>query len=248
MTQENYKVLTLYVEAYSPTTIPMVRLAQYMHAFASLLGNEHGVHFSQLKAGSTQLVASIDREEIPKVDDRLDRIRRGDADQDVIRVRNEINQLLADDNASGYVYEGSDQTAQIVEFPGVNLPKPEKFGPFTQEGTLDGILVSVTGTDQTIHIQLQNGNAKYTGIDTDRDTARRLAQHFFEPVRHFILTPTFRAQRTKFVQWKSHKRRVYAFGVAVDHKRNLHNSATRLDHRIDGFLHRSSGGGNIFNH
>ena len=183
MTPEDEKTLTLYIKAYSPTTIPMLRLAKYMQAFAAMLGHEHGVHFSRLKQGSTQLVARVDREEIPKVDDQLDRVRRREASQDALRAWNEIDRLLADDNATGYVYEGENETAQIIDFPGIKRPKPVKYGPFTQDGTLDGVLVSVTGTDQTIHIQLQNGDLKYTGIETDRETARRLAQHFFEPIR-----------------------------------------------------------------
>lgn len=183
MTSEGEKKLTLYIDAYSPATIPMARLARYMQAFAAMLGNEHGVHFSRLKPGSTQLVARIDREEIPKVDDQLDRVRRKEANQEAVRAWEEIDRLLADDNAAGYVYEGENQTAQIIDFPGIKRPKPVKYGPFTQNGTLDGVLVSVSGTDHTIHVQLQNGSLKYTNIDTDRETARRLAQHFFEPVR-----------------------------------------------------------------
>ncbi|MBU4527965.1 MAG: hypothetical protein KUA43_13180 [Hoeflea sp.] len=183
MTPDNEKTLTLYIKAYTPITIPMARLAKYMQAFAAMLSNEHGVHFSELKCGSTQLVARVDREEVPKVENQLDRVRRKDASQDALRAWDEIDRLLADDNATGFIYEGENQTAQIIEFPGIQRPKPVKYGPFTQDGSLDGVLVSVTGADQTIHIQLQNGDLKYTGIETDRETARRLAQHFFEPIR-----------------------------------------------------------------
>ncbi len=210
MTSEDEKILTLYIDAYSPTTIPMARLAQYMEALAVMLGNEHGVHFSTLKAGSTQLVVRINREECPKVVDQLDRVRRGEASQDALRARDEIDRLLADDNAIGYIYEGSNQRAQIIDFPGVKRPKPVKYGPFTQEGTLDGVLVSVTGTDQTIHIQLQNGSIKYTGIETDRETARRLALHFFEPIR---LLGVGRWMREEDGNWTLKRFKVRGFNV-----------------------------------
>lgn len=183
MSQDGENTFTFYIAAYSPETIPMARLARYMQAFAAMLGHEHGVHFDHLKPGSTQVVTRIEREEIPKVADQLDRVRRREANQEALRAWDEIDRLLAEDNATGYVYAGSNQSAQIIEFPGVKRPKPVRYGPFKQEGSIDGILVSVTGADQTIHVQLQNGNLKYTGIETDRETARRLAQHFFEPVR-----------------------------------------------------------------
>jgi hypothetical protein len=177
------KTLTFCINAYSPATIPMARLAEYMQEFATLLGNKHGVHFHDLRLGSTQLVARIDREEIPKVDEQLERLSRNEASQEVAKARDEIDRLLSADNATGYIFEGDTPTAQIIRFPGITRPRPTRYGPFKQFGTLDGVLVSVNGTDQTIHIQLQNDQIKYTGIETDRDTARRLAQHFFEPIR-----------------------------------------------------------------
>ncbi len=208
------KTLTLYIKAYSPKTIPMGRLAKYMQAFAAMLGNEHGVHFDQLKPGSTQLVSRIDREEIPKVDEQLERVRRREAGQDALKAWNEIDRLLADDNATGYVYEGESPTAQIIEFPGVKRPKPVKYGPFTQEGSIDGILISVTGADQTIHLQLQNGELKYTGIETDRETARRLGHHLFEPIR---LHGSGRWMREEDGIWTLKRFRVATFAILKNH-------------------------------
>ena len=80
-------------------------------------------------------------------------------------------------------------TAETINFPGVTQSTleefPEELGPFSEEGTLDGILVSVSGAnpDQTVRIQLQNGKTRYTGIETDCEIARRIARHMHEPVR-----------------------------------------------------------------
>ena len=80
-------------------------------------------------------------------------------------------------------------TAKTINFPGVTRSTPEKlpeeFGPFSEEGTLDGILVSVSDadSDQIVRIQLQNGKTRYTCIETDREIARRIARHMHEPVR-----------------------------------------------------------------
>lgn len=68
-------------------------------------------------------------------------------------------------------------------FQRMTRPKPVTYGPFKQEGSLDGVVISVGGADQTAHVQLQNGDLKYTGIETDRETARRLAKHMYEAVR-----------------------------------------------------------------
>ncbi len=41
------KRYTLYIKAYTPETIPMARLAQYMQNLAALLGHDRAVHFDQ---------------------------------------------------------------------------------------------------------------------------------------------------------------------------------------------------------
>lgn len=179
------KNYTLYIKAYTPETIPMARLAQYMQNLAAMLGHDAAVHFDTLKPGSTQLVTKVDHEDVPKVAAHIAQVKRGEGTPEATKAQTEIDRLLAEDNATGFIYEDDDKSAEIIAFPGVTRPRPTTYGPFNQEGTLDGILVSVSGADQTVHLQLQNGDIKYTGIDTNRDTARRLAKHMYEPVRIF---------------------------------------------------------------
>ena len=148
------KTYTLYIDAYTPETIPMVRLAEYMQRFAVMLGHSDTVHFDALKSGSTQLAARIDHEHVPKVRSQLDLITRGEANLDTMRAWDDIDRLLADDNATGFIYEDSDQGDKVIGFPGVTRPRPTSYDPFNQEGTLDGILISIGGADRTIHLQL----------------------------------------------------------------------------------------------
>ena len=193
------KSYTLYIKAYTPETIPMTRLAQYMQNLAAMLGHDAAVHFDTLKPGSTQLVTRIDHEDVPKVASHLAQVKRGEGSPEATRAQAEIDRLLAEDNATGFVYEDKNESAKIIAFPGVTRPKPTTFGPFNQEGSLDGILISVSGADQTVHLQLQNGEIKYTGIDTNRETARRLAKHMYEPVRVFGTGRWLRDQEGKWI-------------------------------------------------
>ena len=163
--------------------MPMARLADYMQRFALMLGHKGSVHFEKVKEGSTQVAARVDREQASKVRERLGLIERGEAAPEVRTAQDELDRLLAEDNATGYIYGGSNLKDKIIAFPGVTRPKAVSYGPFNQEGTLEGVLVSVGGIDKTIHLQLQNGDIKYTGLQTDRETARRSAKHIFEPIR-----------------------------------------------------------------
>ncbi|CAN5786151.1 hypothetical protein BH23PSE1_BH23PSE1_09820 [soil metagenome] len=160
----------------------MAQLARYMQGFAALLGNEHAVHFDHIEPGSTRLAARIDFVDRPKVRANLDRLARGEGDGDSLKARDDIDRILAGDNATGFI---EDDNATMITFPGVTRAKPRQYGPFSQDGSLDGLVVNVGGTDATKHVQLQNGDIKYTGIEADRETARHLARHLFEPVRVF---------------------------------------------------------------
>ena len=148
-----------------------------------MLGNHTTVHFDTLKSGSTQIVMRVDHEYVPKVANHLARIKHGEGSPEATIAHIEIDRLLEEDNATGFIYENEDETAKIIVFPSVTRPVTMTFGPFNQEGKLDGILISVSGADKKVHIQLQNGEIKYTGIHTDRETARRLARHMYESVR-----------------------------------------------------------------
>jgi hypothetical protein len=214
---------TLYIDAYTPETIPMARLAEYMQNLAAMLGHEAAVHFQTLKPGSTQLVARVDHEDVPKVASNLARVKRGEGSPAEAKALVEIDRLLAEDNATGFIYEGEDRGAEIITFRGVTRPRPETYGPFNQDGSLDGILISVSGADQTVHIQLQNGEIRYTGIETNREMARRLAVHMYEPVRIF---GSGRWLRDQDGGWILRKFRIANFKVLAAH--DLKTAVDRL--------------------
>ncbi|MEO1191984.1 MAG: hypothetical protein AAFY02_09525 [Pseudomonadota bacterium] len=193
------KRYTLRIEAYTPETIPMARLAEYIQGFAALLGSRTGVHFDALKSGSTELVAKVDQNEQQQVAARLGLVAHPDAKPELRKAAAELKRLLEEDTASGYIYEDDEQSKRVVDFLGATTAKHSTYGPISQQGSLDGVLISVGGADQSVHIQLQNGDEKYTGIETDRRTARELAAHFDQPIRIFGTGRWLRGQEGQWI-------------------------------------------------
>ena len=180
------KRLTFYIDVYSPDTFPMGKLGEYMTDFAALLGRENAVHFAGLEEGSTKIAARVEFEDVPKVTKRLQDIRRGMPPKDAQKVFEQIDKRLANDNATGRIFaegEKGDASSELLTFPGRERPKAQSYGPFTQEGTLDGVLISVGGKDETVPLRLQNGETIYTNCETTRTIARELGKHLFEPIR-----------------------------------------------------------------
>ena len=218
--------LIFYIDAYTPDSIPLAKLADYMADFAALLGKENAVRFGGLEPGSTRLAARVAFEDVPKVTARLHDIRRGDAPKDAARLFAQIDDRLANDNAVGRIFvEGGEAAApaELLAFPGRERPKPLSYGPFTQEGSLDGILISVGGKDETISIRLQNGEITYSNCETNRTIARELGKHLFEPIR---IHGTGRWMREADGGWTLRAFRVHRFEALQ--KESLREAVTAL--------------------
>jgi hypothetical protein len=162
------------IDAYSPDSFPMGKLAAYMVDLAALLGSEERVHFQGLEKGSTVLVQRVEPEEAPSVEERLDKIRRGAAPPEAARAFAAIDDRLAKDNAVGALMSG---TAEILHFPGRDRPKPLVYGPFYQEGTIEGEIIRVGGKDDTVPIWVQDGKAVIY-CNASVEVSRKMVPHY----------------------------------------------------------------------
>jgi hypothetical protein len=171
------------IDAYSPETIPMERLAQYMAEFAKLLGESDSVHFRNLTKGSTVLNVKVEREAVPKVRDRVANVCSGAGPGDAQRAYKALNKLLRDDNAVGILRDSS-TAGVVIKFPGREVEE-EQFHSINQHGSVDGILTGIKGSDETVHLTIVSGEEQITGCETNRSLAKRLAAKLYEPIRLF---------------------------------------------------------------
>lgn len=172
-------IYTFRIDAFTPDTIPMARLAEYMAALADLVGFEQSTHFVRVQKGSANLLHKIDAPDAPKVERRLQVATTPDAPKDVAKAMKTLDDLLAEDNAKGEMI--SPTGAVIIPFPGRDRPKPLVFPAIRQDGSIDGQVVSVGGRDATAHVILQDGPVTYSHIDLKRDVARELGALLYGP-------------------------------------------------------------------
>jgi len=166
------------IDACSPDTLPMARLAEYMAELARLLGRADQVHFVRLEGGSAVLVQSVEPEAAPDVRERLRSLQQDNPPEDAAKAFANLNRYLADDNATGILQEG--ESAEVIRFPGREEPAPVTFGAFNQPGVLDGVLIRIGGRDDTVPAHLHDGETIHV-CNTARDVARRLAVHLYGP-------------------------------------------------------------------
>ena len=166
------------IDAFSPDTMPMSRLAEYMGELARLLGRSEQVHFVRLEAGSTVLVQTVESEAMPEINERIQSLAHVNPHDDVFRAFSVLNRYLADDNATGTLHESGG--AEVIRFPGCERTAPVTFGAFNQLGVLDGVLIRIGGRDDTVPVHLRDGDRIHL-CNATRRMARRLAVHLYGP-------------------------------------------------------------------
>jgi hypothetical protein len=164
------------IDVYTPETLPMERLAEYMLQFARLLGEPERVHFIDVKSGSAVLRAHVEDVALPKVDRRVSDASRGQGDVVALKALQSLDDMLAEDNAVGQLLD--EGGAEIIAFPGRNRLKPLEYGPFREDGVLEGNVIKVGGRGTSVPIWLQDGGTVYKNCTARRPLARKLAKHY----------------------------------------------------------------------
>jgi hypothetical protein len=169
------------IEAFTPATMPMARLSEYLRELAEILGEPKDVHLIAIETGSTVPVVQVEYESIPKVQARADAVRSGDGPRDSLAAYQRVNRMLREDNGRA-VFQRGKRGAKILEFPGRDEAE-ETFASVKQFGSIDGIVVRVGGTGDSIPVLLESEGNQIAGCHTSRETAKELAKCLFEPVR-----------------------------------------------------------------
>ncbi len=164
------------IDVFTPETLPMERLAEYMLPFAKLLGEPERVHFVEVGPGSAVLRARVEDVAAPKVERRVTDASRGLGDPLALKALQLLDKMLADDNATGQLLD--EAGAEIIAFPGRNRPKPLEFGPFREDGILEGVVIKVGGKGAAVPIWLQDRDTIYKNCTARRPLARKLAKHY----------------------------------------------------------------------
>lgn len=170
------------IDAYTPETMPLARLAEYLAELAKILGEDHSIHLVELEPGSTVLVHRIDAEAVPKIWERAIAVRRGEAPAAAMRSYNNVNRLLREDGASASLLEDG---SELLEFPGKKADLP-RFPTVFERGELDGRVMRVGGMGDPVPLMLAtDSGAALSGCYAWRAIAKQLGQKLFDPVRLF---------------------------------------------------------------
>ena len=164
---------TLHIDAYTPETIPMERLAAYLLEWAVLMGETQSVHFDRVDGGSVHPKARVAWEAAPKVRRRIAEARGQEGPSEPRAAIRKIDQMLVQDNASATLYENrrDAEPAKILYFPGAKAAVNTDYGPFQQAGTLTGVPIVIGGENDPVPVHLQDRDTVHN-CRASRDIAK----------------------------------------------------------------------------
>jgi hypothetical protein len=166
----------LIIDAFTPDTLPMSRLAEYLKPFAVILGSEATVHFEGVFEGSAACRAFVESQDAPKVRERVQGIPSRTAPPAAMKAYSDIDDLLAKDNAIGHVtIDGHN----LLEFPGRRRAKQEVIGPVRRSTSIEGQVYSIGGRDETINVRLRNGETELR-CEVSIALARKLGSYLLD--------------------------------------------------------------------
>jgi hypothetical protein len=170
------KELHFSIEGTTPQTFPMARLASYLRELATLLGSEDDIHFLRVEDGSAKCAMEIDAEIEPTISERVWQAKKGFGPKDAVKALKTIRLYLEEDDTSAFIEW--DKGEVLIEFPRKSQGNEQTYGPFWEDGSLDGMLIKIGGTDETVPVHLLYEGVQHN-CNTTRELARRLAPYIF---------------------------------------------------------------------
>jgi hypothetical protein len=167
------------MDAFTPETIPLSRLSQYLGDLARLMGQDANVHLARVDKGSTVPVINVDWEAEPKVRERLRSVNFKEGPAEARRAFKEINKRLIEDNAAGVLIDPSKREA--IRFPGAGGANQVEFGPISQNSFFQGVPIKIGGESDPVPIHLEDGDSKHILL-APRRIAKQIAPYLFTSV------------------------------------------------------------------
>jgi hypothetical protein len=185
------------IDAFTPDTIPLARLSQYLGDLARMMGQESSVHFVKVESGSTVPVIRVDWEADPKVQERLRAVKFNEGPAEARRAYRELNKRLVEDNANGVLVDSDKK--KIIQFPGRDGANQPEFGPISQPGVFVGTPIRIGGENDPVPVHLEDGTEKHI-VYAPRRIAKQIAPYLFSSVVR--IEGNGRWQRNKMGEWE----------------------------------------------
>lgn len=171
------KQIIFRLKGYTPETLPLGRLAEYLAAFAEMVGDEP-VHLRRVNKGSAAIAMAVKNDRFEQVASNVRLAPVSDLDTPQRKAYERIEGLLRKDQTTAVIKP--DKGAVILSFHGAIKPTI-RLASVKEPGEICGRVIRLGGKDATIPISVQTPDGVVT-CNTSLDIAKRLKEFLLEPI------------------------------------------------------------------
>lgn len=181
----DFEELSFVIPGYTPDTIPLGRLIEYLQQMSVVLGDPDNLHLIEIRKGSVEPTFHVPKAIALEAKDRAGRVQRGDGTTKQVAAYQRVQRMIrrdARDAGSPVALLKSPQRV-LLEIPAA-AEEPDALAGIRQASSVDGQLIRLggAGDDATLQVQDLQGRIM-SGFTAKRALAKDLAQLMWEPVR-----------------------------------------------------------------
>lgn len=181
----DFEELRFVIPAYSPETMPLGRLIEYLQQIATIIGDPNSIHLVDIEKSSTAPVFLVQKRIALEARVISAKVERGEGTREQARAFRRIGTMLhrdARDAGRPAVLKGVDNRI-LLRIP-VAIDDPEVITGVRQATSFDGELIKAGGAGENPSLQMRDleGNI-YSGFTTSKPLAKEMAALLYEPVR-----------------------------------------------------------------
>ena len=183
----------------TPLTLPMAKLAEYLAAYASLLGYRENVHFIKVEGGSASPIALVEMERDSHVRERIKQAANGIGPNDALDAYKKLNTILTEDDGYGEVLERVDtREMTVIEFPGNRRNLSPIYGPIKENAFVQGLLLRVGGKEPTIPVHIEDADGKQYNCWARKALILELRHYVYQQIRLYGMATWIRDANAKW--------------------------------------------------
>jgi hypothetical protein len=180
----DFEEFSFVIPAYSPETMPLDRLIEYLQQISVVVGDAANLHLTKIERSSTAPIFHVPKRAALEAKERAAQFTRGAGTKDQKRAYNRLRRMVRRDAPE------ATRPAVLIEAKMVILEipaAPEDVSVLSgvhQATTIDGLLISVGGAGDAAALRLQTLDGEtIAGFSATRTLAKEMAKFIYEPLR-----------------------------------------------------------------
>lgn len=200
------------VPGYTPETMPLDRLMEYLGELSIILGQASEMHLIEIQKSSTKPVLVMPHAVAVNARNRVSEVRQGGGSGRRRQAYDRIRRLVSEDGGKSAILQAKE--GKLLEFKKIDLGEDQVVHALRQETSVEGELIRIGGQRDYAQLLVQERSGMIVaGCTAPRELAAKIGRYLYQPLRlHGIAS----WQRTGTGRWEITRLQVQSFEALDD--------------------------------